>query len=80
MFYLYGFTSAFSGYAVLSHFFPATETLVPETITEEIEVIGGVEYRNDGLNAPIETSTGSTGAQSQDGVEKVTMTTADYKV
>lgn len=80
MFYLYGFTSAFVGYAVLSHFFPATETLVPKTITEEIEVIGGVEYRNDGLNAPIETGTGSVGAHSQDGDEKVAMTSDDYKV
>ncbi|EHK96439.1 putative Uncharacterized permease [Glarea lozoyensis 74030] len=77
MFYLYGFTSAFVVYAALSHFFPATETLIPETITEEIEIIGGVEYRNDGLSTPVEAG-GSTG--SHDGDEKAVMTSADYKV
>lgn len=79
MFYLYGFTSAFVIYAALSHFFPATETLIPESITEEIEVIGGVEYRNDGLGIPVERNS-STGAASQDGDEKGGMTSADYKV
>jgi NCS1 family nucleobase:cation symporter-1 len=33
MFYIYGFTSAFVSYWLLSKFFPAPETLIPETIT-----------------------------------------------
>ncbi|CAG8974778.1 hypothetical protein HYALB_00000390 [Hymenoscyphus albidus] len=78
MFYLWGFTSAFLCYAILSHFFPATETIIPETIKEEVEVIGGVEYRNDGFNAPVKIEKGSTRTRSQDGNEKTAMASADY--
>lgn len=42
-FYLYGFTSAFAVYAGLSHFFPASETLIDHSIYED-ENIAGVEY------------------------------------
>ena len=43
-FYLYGFTSAFLVYAGLSHFFPATETLIESTIYED-EATAGIEYK-----------------------------------
>ena len=35
MFYFWGYTSAFVVYAVLSHFFPAEETQIPETIYDD---------------------------------------------
>ena len=57
MFYIWGFTSAFSIYCLLSYFFPATETLIPATIHEDIETMNGVEYKNDGLHTPVEVRT-----------------------
>jgi len=54
MFYLYGFTSAFVVYCALSHFWPATETLIPATIHEDIEIENGVEYNTDGMHTPVE--------------------------
>lgn len=50
--YLYGFTSASFLYWALSHFFPATETLLPACIYEDVAVIDGVEYKNDGVHTP----------------------------
>lgn len=52
IFYLYGFASAFLVYAVLSWAFPATETLVPESIHEDVVVVDGVERINDGVHQP----------------------------
>jgi NCS1 family nucleobase:cation symporter-1 len=52
IFYLYGFTSAFVVYAGLSWAFPARETLIPESIHEDIVVVDGVEKINDGLHQP----------------------------
>jgi len=43
MFYIWGFTSAFVAYATLSHFFPEPETLIPETIYGDIDMVSGVE-------------------------------------
>jgi NCS1 family nucleobase:cation symporter-1 len=74
MFYLWGFSSAFVVYITLSHFFPAEETLIPATIHEDIEVMNGVEYLNDGVSTPIEVSTGS------DGDEKRVVRSANYTV
>lgn len=74
MFYLYGFTSAFVIYSLLSHFFPAEGTIIPATINEEVEIIGGVEYRNDGLSTPVEA--GSDGL----GDEKTVMKSAEFNV
>jgi NCS1 family nucleobase:cation symporter-1 len=57
MFYIWGFTSAFTAYCLLSHFFPATETLIPATLHEDVETMDGVEYKNDGLHTPVEVGT-----------------------
>ena len=54
MFYIWGFTSAFAAYCLLSHFFPAKETLIPATIHDDTEIVNGVEYKNDGLHTPVE--------------------------
>lgn len=75
MFYLYGFTSAFFVYSLLSHFYPAAGTIIPATINEEVEVIGGIEYRNDGLSTPVEANAGS-----DVGDEKAVMKSAEYNV
>ncbi|KAM0331309.1 hypothetical protein ACHAQA_002979 [Verticillium albo-atrum] len=42
MFYFWGFTSAFVVYVVLSYVFPAKETLIPETIYDDGDVIEGM--------------------------------------
>lgn len=47
MFYLYGFTSAFVVYAVLSWIWPAKETLITECIFEDIAVVDGIDRVND---------------------------------
>jgi NCS1 family nucleobase:cation symporter-1 len=44
MFYLWGFSSAFVIYVVLSKIFPAEETLIPATIHEDDSVIDGSGY------------------------------------
>ena len=54
MFYLWGFTSAFVIYSLLGKFFPAEETFVAATIYDDTEIVGGVEYKNDGLHTPEE--------------------------
>ena len=54
MFYLWGFSSAFVIYCLLSYIWPAPETLTPATIHEDAEVMDGVEYKNDGLSTPDE--------------------------
>jgi len=64
MFYIWGFTSAFVTYVVLSHFFPATETLIPETIHPEDVLI----------------ASGGEEAGSELGDEKKVMKSADYAV
>ncbi|TAQ89492.1 hypothetical protein B7494_g2156 [Chlorociboria aeruginascens] len=44
MFYLWGFSSAFVIYCVLSKFWPATETLIPKSIYEDEDtVLNGIE-------------------------------------
>jgi NCS1 family nucleobase:cation symporter-1 len=75
IFYLWGFSSAFVIYCVLSHFWPATETLIPATIHEDIEVMDGVEYKNDGLSTPTEVRTGSDAEK-----EAMKMKSGDYAV
>lgn len=55
MFYIWGFSSAFLVYSVLSYFFPARETLVEKTIHDDTETIDGVGYINDGVHTPVET-------------------------
>ncbi|KAF2732398.1 allantoin permease [Polyplosphaeria fusca] len=52
IFYLYGFGSAFFMYSMLSWIFPATETLVRESIHEDVIVVDGVEKINDGVHQP----------------------------
>lgn len=52
--YLYGFASASFLYWSLSHFFPATETLILEAIYEDETVIEEREYENDGVHTPKE--------------------------
>lgn len=52
--YLWGFTSALLIYWVLSHFFPAADTLLESSIYEDLEVYDGVEYKNDGVHTPEE--------------------------
>lgn len=53
MSYLWGFSSAVVVYVLLNKFFPAKETLIPAPIYEDISVIDGVEYRNDGVHTPM---------------------------
>jgi hypothetical protein len=52
--YLYGFTSASFVYWSLSYFFPAKETLLEACIYEDVTVIDGVQYTNDGVHTPKE--------------------------
>ena len=49
MFYLYGFSSTFVSYTVLSWLFPDRDTLLQEPIFEDIVVVDGVERINDGV-------------------------------
>lgn len=44
MFYIWGFTSAFITYIILSYFFPEQATLIPASIYEDPDVIDAVEY------------------------------------
>ncbi|RDL29708.1 Uncharacterized protein BP5553_10688 [Venustampulla echinocandica] len=55
---LWGFTSAFVIYCVLSRFWPATETLIETTIRDEVTIVNGVEVYNDGLATPTEKESG----------------------
>ncbi|RDW60276.1 putative allantoin permease [Coleophoma crateriformis] len=50
--YLWGFTSAAVLYWSLNKFFPATETLLEAPIYEDVMVLHGVEYVNDGVHDP----------------------------
>ncbi|KAK4541783.1 hypothetical protein LTR36_007315 [Oleoguttula mirabilis] len=50
--YLYGFTSASFLYWSLSYFWPAKETLLAACIYEDLAIIDGVEYKNDGVHTP----------------------------
>ncbi|KAK3110771.1 hypothetical protein LTR53_014604 [Teratosphaeriaceae sp. CCFEE 6253] len=50
--YLYGFTTASFLYWTLSHYFPATETLLPACIYDDTTMIDGVEWKNDGVHTP----------------------------
>jgi len=47
-FYLWGFSSAFVIYSVLSKVFPCPETLISATIHEDSDVISGTEFKSDG--------------------------------
>jgi nucleobase:cation symporter-1, NCS1 family len=51
MFYLYGFSSTFITYAVLSKIFPDGSTLLSEPIYEDVTVVNGVECINDGVTS-----------------------------
>lgn len=48
--YLWGFTSAWAVYWLLSYWFPATDTLLQVSIYDDVEVIEGVQNTNDGVN------------------------------
>lgn len=50
MSYIYGLASAAFVYFVLSHFFPAKETLLDEAIFDD-PVVEGVEYKEAGLRS-----------------------------
>lgn len=67
MFYIWGFTSAFVSYSVLSHFFPEPSTLIEETIPGEVafEEASATEEKADG---------------SDGGDEKVVVKSTDYEV
>ena len=52
MYYLYGFASASFVYWALSRCFPAEETLIPACIYDDVEIVNGVEYQNDGVHTP----------------------------
>jgi len=54
MFYIWGFSSAFLFYCILSKIWPAQETLIPAAIYGDVEVVGGIEYKNDGVHTPVE--------------------------
>ncbi|KAJ5911115.1 uncharacterized protein N7473_000418 [Penicillium subrubescens] len=46
--FMWGFTSAFVIYCALNYFWPATETLVQCTISDEMTMVNGVPVYNDG--------------------------------
>jgi NCS1 family nucleobase:cation symporter-1 len=52
MSYLWGFLSAAFVYVALSKAFPARETLLDAPIYEDVAVLDGVEYKNDGVHSP----------------------------
>jgi nucleobase:cation symporter-1, NCS1 family len=52
MFYLYGFTSTFVVYCAQSLIWPARDTLIEKTVTEETIVVDGVQIINDGVQDP----------------------------
>jgi NCS1 family nucleobase:cation symporter-1 len=72
VFYIWGFTSAFVSYAVLSHFFPATETLLDASIHEDPNISSTGEYKTDG----VEVEGGSDGGDEKGAAIKA----ADYAV
>lgn len=43
MFYIWGFTSAFLGYWALSYVWPATGTLIDQTVYGDEEIVAGIE-------------------------------------
>ncbi|KAJ5485660.1 hypothetical protein N7539_005648 [Penicillium diatomitis] len=51
--FLWGFTSGFVIYCALNYFWPATETLLDCTISEETVIVDGVAVYNDGLKRPL---------------------------
>lgn len=53
MFYLYGFTSTFAVYAILSWIFPSPETLISHAVHQEILVVNGTQVINDGIHDPL---------------------------
>ncbi|KAI0155794.1 allantoin permease [Pestalotiopsis sp. NC0098] len=53
MFYLYGFTSTFAVYAVLSWCFPSPTTLIPHAVHQDILIVNGAEVINDGIHDPL---------------------------
>jgi NCS1 family nucleobase:cation symporter-1 len=52
--FMWGFSSGFVIYCALNYFWPATETLVESTISEETKMVNGVPVYNDGLATPSE--------------------------
>jgi NCS1 family nucleobase:cation symporter-1 len=61
--YLWGFSVAFILYSGFSYVWPATETLIAETIHGDTQVVDGKEVYNDGLETPIELVDGKAGLQ-----------------
>ncbi|KAK4504971.1 hypothetical protein PRZ48_002934 [Zasmidium cellare] len=50
--YIYGLVSAAVLYYAVSYFFPAKETLLPESIYDDDQIVEGVEYDADGEKIP----------------------------
>lgn len=50
--YIYGLSSAAVLYFSLSYFFPAQETLLPESIYDDDHIVEGVEYSSEGEKSP----------------------------
>ncbi|KAF2168101.1 hypothetical protein M409DRAFT_21546 [Zasmidium cellare ATCC 36951] len=50
--YIYGLVNAAVLYYAVSYFFPAKETLLPESIYDDDQVVEGVEYDEDGEKLP----------------------------
>lgn len=71
MSYLWGFCSAALVYVVLNRFFPAEETLLPAPIYDDVSVIDGMEYRNDGVHTPrsMANATGESDADQEKGLD-----------
>jgi hypothetical protein len=62
-------------YWILNHFFPAKETLLSESIYEDVVVIDGVTYTNDGVHDPKSLETVEVGVdekhQTKEGIDVV---------
>lgn len=52
--YMWGFSSGFIIYCVLSYIWPATETFIESTIRDETTLVNGITVFNDGLETPPE--------------------------
>jgi NCS1 family nucleobase:cation symporter-1 len=68
MFYIWGFTSAFVSYSLLSHFFPEPATLIEETIPGEaaFEEVSASEEKADGSDGGDEKTAIKTAIKSVD--------------
>ncbi|KAG4418386.1 hypothetical protein IFR04_008453 [Cadophora malorum] len=75
MFYIWGFTSAFTSYCLLSHFWPDANTLIPETIHGDEAL-----YDADGEVVDAAEETGSEKGSGGLGSEKKAVTSKDYPI